>query len=123
MKFLTDVNVPVSVGRWLAIQGHDVVRVADVMAVNSKDPVVAEAAMRDSRILVSWDRDFGQQRFLKDRFAALMRIGFSCPEPDGAARLTEVFDLIEYAFRRDNVPAEIKIAAGKLLIRDRHSSQ
>ena len=76
--------------------------------------------MRDERILLSWDRDFGQQRFLKDRFRDLRRIGFSCPEPDGLARLREVFDLIEFAFARDPSACEVRVAMTKVQVRDKH---
>lgn len=96
IAFLTDVNVPDSVGDFLKERGHDVERVRDVMPADSPDPVVAEAAMQAGRVLVSWDRDFNQQRFKKPRFASLSRIGFSCPEPLGAARLAVVISLVEF---------------------------
>ncbi|WP_363451058.1 DUF5615 family PIN-like protein [Mesorhizobium sp.] len=51
-------NVPDSVGNFLASKGHDMVRFRDVMAIHSADPIVARAAMADGRFLVSWDRDF-----------------------------------------------------------------
>ena len=117
IAFLTDVNVPDSVGNYLIERGHDVARVREIMAVDAKDPVVAEAAMRAGRILVSWDRDFNHQRFMQERFAALSRIGFSCPEPVGADRLRTVMDLIEFAIARANgVPVTIRIARDKLLV-------
>ena len=88
------------------------------MPVNSPDQIVAKAAMSAGRILVSWDKDFGQQRFMKPRFASLSRIGFSCPEPDGAKRLAEVMDLIEFAFARaKGKPVRIKIAKDKVEIK------
>jgi len=58
LRFFCDHNVPDSVGRFLEIEGHDLVRLRDVMAIDAKDPVVAAAAMNDNRILVTWDRDF-----------------------------------------------------------------
>ena len=60
LRFLTDHNVPDSVGKALDELGHDVVRLRDVMAVNTSDPIVARAAIEDKRILVSWDRDFNR---------------------------------------------------------------
>lgn len=90
------------------------------MAIDTKDPIIAEAAMQSGRILISWDKDFNHQRFLKERFRELARIGFSCPEPDGAARLTEIIDLVEFAFRRaGEAPVSLKIASDKVLIRDK----
>lgn len=115
--FLSDHNVPVSVGHFLTDRGHDVARVADLMAIDSPDPVVATAAIQAGRVLISWDRDFNHQRFMKPRFAKLRRIGFSCPEPMGAMRLAEVIDLLEFSFRRagDSL-LRVKIAHDKFLV-------
>lgn len=116
--FLTDVNVPDSVGDFLSSQGHDVARVRDFMASDSPDPVVAQAAMEADRILVSWDRDFNQQRFMTPRFDRLSRVGFSCPEPEGAARLKQVLDLFEFAIKRaKGKPIAIRIGRDKLQVK------
>ena len=117
IPFLTDVNVPDSVGNLLLSGGHDVARVRDVMAIEAADPVVAEAAIRSGRILISWDKDFHHQRFMKPRFRQLSRIGFSCPEPDGAFRLKAVLDFVEFAVSRANgSPITIRIARDKILV-------
>ena len=117
LQFLADVNVPDSVGRVLTARGHDVARVRDVMAANAPDPVVAEAAIQSSRILLSWDRDFNHQRFMKPRFQRLSRIGFSCSEPEGAARLEAVIDLIEFAlYRHGDLPIRIRIGRDKVQV-------
>lgn len=117
LAFLTDVNVPDSVGDLIVQQGHQIVRVRDIMAADAADPVVAAAAMESGLILVSWDKDFNHQRFMKDRFDALCRIGFSCPEPDGAVRLEQVIDVIEFAFVRANGKAvRIRIGGDKVQI-------
>jgi predicted nuclease of predicted toxin-antitoxin system len=63
IRFLLDNNVPDSVARYLRERGHDVELVRDVMAADAKDPVVAVAAIKSNRVLVSWDRDFDHQRF------------------------------------------------------------
>lgn len=100
LLFLTDNNVPDSVGAALAALGHDIQRVREVMAADAPDPVVAAAAMDSCRVLVSWDRDFNHQRFRQPRYEPLRRIGFSCPEPQGVARLHATIDLIEFLLRR-----------------------
>lgn len=88
------------------------------MAVDTTDPVVAEAAIQDQRVLVSWDRDFGQQRFLSPRFARLSRLSMSGPEMEGAARLEQVFDILEFVLRRaDGNPVTIHVGPGKVQIR------
>ncbi|HCE21990.1 MAG TPA: hypothetical protein DF282_05670 [Hyphomonas sp.] len=117
LLFLTDVNVPDSVGDFLRTEGHDVVRVREIMAADAPDPIVAEAAMHAKRILVSWDKDFKQQRFMKPRFATLSRIGFSCPEPDGVMRLQAVLDLIEYTvMRARGEPITLRVARDKFQV-------
>lgn len=84
LKFLTDQNVPEDVVRCLVDRGHVASRVRDEMAANSTDPIVAMAAINAGRILVSWDRDFGHQRFMKPRIFALEPDRFLLP---GACRL------------------------------------
>jgi len=118
ISFLTDQNVPESVPKLLIGRGHDVVRVRDIMSTDAKDPVVAEAAMRARRTLITWDKDFNHQRFMKPRFNDLSRIGFSCPEPEGASRLQEVLDLVEFTFARaSGAPVKILVGKDKILIR------
>ncbi|MBL9045958.1 MAG: DUF5615 family PIN-like protein [Tabrizicola sp.] len=117
LGFLTDQNVPDDVVRCLEKRGHIVSRVRDEMPADSPDPVVALAAISAGRILLSWDRDFNDQRFMRDRFRLLSRIGFSCPYPEGATRLMEVIDLIEYAFARSKgAPVRIRVAKDKVQI-------
>jgi hypothetical protein len=117
LAFLTDQNVPDDVVRCLDDRGYLVSRVRDEMAANSTDPIVAMAAINAGRILVSWDRDFGHQRFMQPRFSRLSRIGFSCPEPQSASRLAAVLDVIEFAFARaGSNPVRIKIAKDKIQI-------
>ena len=123
IDFLTDHNVAVAVGQFLVERGHDVVRVADQMEPNTPDPIVARAAIEAERVLISWDKDFNHQRFMQPRFADLSRIGFSCPEPEGAVRLAEVIDLVEFAIARaESRPVRIKIGRDRILIHDRTPS-
>jgi hypothetical protein len=116
-RFLTDHNVPDSVGNLLLNLGQDVVRLRDVMAADAKDPVVARAAIEDSRILISWDRDFNQQRFLSPRFAGLRRLSMSGPEMTGASRLEEIFDVVSFALMRaKGAPITVRVGVGKVQI-------
>jgi len=118
LGFLTDHNVPEDVFHCLSKRRHQVTRVRDTMPADSPDHIVATAAIDAGLILVTWDKDFTQQRFMKPRFAKLSRIGFSCPYPDGANRLAEVMDLVEFAFKRANgKPVHIRVAADKVQIR------
>lgn len=117
ISFLADHNVAMAVSRFLNGRGHDVAVLADLMPMDTPDPVVATAAIEAGRILLSWDRDFNHQRFMQERFAALSRIGFSCPEPEGAARLAEVIDVVEFAVARaKGHPVRIRVARDKVQI-------
>lgn len=119
IRFLLDNNVPDSVARYLRDRGHDVELVRDNMAADAKDPVVAMAAIRSQRVLISWDRDFNHQRFQQPRFASLSRIGMSCPEPEGVERIAQLIDVIEFTFARGGGgPMLIKIARTKYEVRD-----
>ena len=60
IPFVTDQNVPDSVGNALLTAGHKVVRLRDVMATNTADPVVAVASADSGYVLISHDRDFRQ---------------------------------------------------------------
>lgn len=114
-RFLTDHNVPDSVGDALNGLGQDVVRLREVMAVDTTDPIVAKAAIEDGRILISWDRDFNQQRFMAARFAGLSRLSMSGPEMEGAVRLDAVFDIVVFALQRANgMPVTIRVGVGKV---------
>ena len=105
---------------WFEEKGTDIVRVREIMPVDSPDPVVAEAAMSDGRILVSWDRDFNHQRFRQPRFEDLRRIGLSCSEPDGIARLEEIEWILLYVLTAaDGPPLETRIARDKIMFRDK----
>ena len=87
------------------------------MAVDSKDPVVAKAAIEDKRVLVSWDRDFNQQRFMSPRFEGLSRLSMSGPEMNGAARLAAVIDIVEFGLQRPgDQPSTIRVGVNKIQI-------
>jgi predicted nuclease of predicted toxin-antitoxin system len=85
------------------------------MAIDAKDPVVAAAAINDDRILISWDRDFNQQRFMQPRFSDLSRISMSGSEVHGATRMEAIFDIILFAFSRANgTPLTIRVGPSKI---------
>ncbi|MBY0401012.1 DUF5615 family PIN-like protein [Myxococcota bacterium] len=58
MRWLLDENMPLAVGRRLGAMGHDVVMVVET-ARSSLDEAVLAMAREQQRILVSFDRDFG----------------------------------------------------------------
>lgn len=118
-RFLCDQNVPEPLTKFLEGHSQDVIRSKDVVGEAAKDPVVARFAIKEKRILVSWDRDFGQQRFMAPRYDGLARIGFSFPEPLAVERFEQVADLVDFLIsRHDGLPPEIRIAREKVAHRD-----
>jgi predicted nuclease of predicted toxin-antitoxin system len=59
MRFLVDESCDFAVVRALRSSGHDVAAVSDI-ASRAEDSEVINLAMRESRILLTEDKDFGQ---------------------------------------------------------------
>jgi predicted nuclease of predicted toxin-antitoxin system len=74
LRLLADNNVPDSIGDYLRRRGHSVHRVRGHMADNAPDQLVAMAAIKANRILITQDKDFNTQRFQKALHAPLSRI-------------------------------------------------
>lgn len=100
LRLFLDHNTPDSIGKWLRRRGHSVYLLRKHMPDNSPDPVVATAALKDERILVSWDKDFNAQRFMQPRFATLSRIALVGAGPTLLAAVKEHIDHIEFAWQR-----------------------
>lgn len=103
MRFLLDHNVPAAVGHMLAGRGHDAITVTDILPQHAEDPVVAAAAIEQSRVLISHDRDMRKvERLISEGFRAryptLCRLHLSCAEPVSADRLASFMDVIEAEF-------------------------
>ena len=62
MDFLANENIPLSTTRLLTEGGHDVVRVADEMP-GASDRQVIEQVINSNRILLTFDRDYGELIF------------------------------------------------------------
>lgn len=106
--------------KWLEARGAYVERSRDAVGQDAEDPVVARYAIDKALVLVSWDRDFTQQRFMKQRYMGLKRIGYSCPEPMAVERTDEIFDFIRFCFiRAVETDFEIRIAPDKVQYRDK----
>jgi predicted nuclease of predicted toxin-antitoxin system len=59
LKFLVDVGVGMSVDKWLRENGHDVLSVRDVDS-RAKDPDILQSAVREARMIITMDKDFGE---------------------------------------------------------------
>jgi len=97
MRFLLDENVDARIARYLRAGGHDVLLVQDEPGVGVSDVEVLAAALRQQRILVTNDTDFGE---------LILRRGL----PHSGVLL----------FRLQTTALEAKQAAVDLVLRDYH---
>ena len=95
LYLLTDNNVPDSIGDYLRRRGHSVHRIRGHMADNAPDQVVAMAALKADRILITQDKDFNTQRFMKPYMAGLSRIALVGDGATLKAAMKEHIHLIE----------------------------
>ena len=59
MRFLADESCDFSVVRALRAEGHDIVAIAEI-SPREEDDDVRERAVKDDRLLITEDKDFGQ---------------------------------------------------------------
>lgn len=69
MNILADKNIDGPLVRWLREQGHDAIWVAE-KGPGTEDPEVLTAATARDRILLTFDRDFGDLVFRQNQTAA-----------------------------------------------------
>ena len=100
LDLFLDNNVPDSIGDYLQSRGHSVFWQRAHIPADSPDPIVATTAMEAGRILVTQDKDFNNQRFMKERYAHLSRISLVGPAHTLLAAVKEHIDLIEYQWAR-----------------------
>jgi predicted nuclease of predicted toxin-antitoxin system len=62
MDFLANENIPRSSTRLLEESGHDILRIADEMP-GATDRQVLERAIEENRIILTFDRDYGELIF------------------------------------------------------------
>jgi predicted nuclease of predicted toxin-antitoxin system len=71
MRLLIDMNLPPSLAAWLRSEGHDAVHVRELGLGHGSDIEVFTRAGQDSRIVITFDLDFGEIAGL----VAVTRIG------------------------------------------------
>jgi predicted nuclease of predicted toxin-antitoxin system len=59
MRFLANENFPLGSVRKLRTAGHDVLAIIEVEA-GAKDPAVLDRAVAENRVLLTFDRDYGE---------------------------------------------------------------
>jgi len=94
LRILADENLPGPVIHLLRDRGHDVLSVKEVMQ-GSADPAILERAQAEGRIVVTFDKDFGELAYrykLSARCGVILfRLGGERPEADNA-RIIEVLE-------------------------------
>lgn len=115
--FLLDNNVPNSVGEYLRNRGHDVASIREIDVHDASDHVVAVTAITSHRILVTWDKDFNQQKYESPRYAKLMIIGLSLPAPMAVERLKATIKLTEWILKNPIEGKPIRMRIGRDRIR------
>ncbi len=60
MRFLADMGVSMKVADWLRDQGHDVIHLRDEQLQRLDDGSIFEKARSESRVLITFDLDFGE---------------------------------------------------------------
>jgi predicted nuclease of predicted toxin-antitoxin system len=87
-RLLADESVPGAVVAALRQQGHDVVWIHED-APGSPDPEVLERAQRESRVVVTFGKDFGELAFRRGLAASVGVVLFriTLTAPDHAARI------------------------------------
>jgi predicted nuclease of predicted toxin-antitoxin system len=98
MRFLADENVPGDAVVQLEAAGHDIVWVRTV-APGSKDEHILALAAREERIILTFDKDFGELAWLAGLPASSGIVLFRLPTPAAtdvgailAARISERTD-------------------------------
>ena len=82
-RYLADENFPGAMVRLLRDQDNDVLYAAETL-ISAQDEIVLQTAATENRILLTFDRDFGELAFRRRKSQApgivLFRIGSLSPE-------------------------------------------
>lgn len=86
MRLLANENIPAEAITALRAAGHDVEWVAERMS-GATDLVVLDRARTEDRLLITFDKDFGELVFRRGRGASagLVLFRISCPTPAAVA--------------------------------------
>ena len=60
MRFLADMGVSLHIAEWLKKNGHDVVHLRDLGMQRAPDADVFDRAAAESRVILTFDLDFGE---------------------------------------------------------------
>ena len=89
MKLLLDENMPMAAVVALRELGHDVLWVREVMP-GSSDSRILERAGAEGRLLVTFDKDFGELVHRAGKTASAGVVLFRVPQPSAAALARQI---------------------------------
>lgn len=105
MRLLANENIPAALIRSLRAAGHDVVWVRET-APGITDPQVIAQAIADERVLVTFDKDFGELAFARSLPATCGVILLRLPMDDLTLLIAKVVTLIG---SRDDWPGQFAV--------------
>lgn len=93
MKLLANENIPAALIKGLRAAGHDVAWVSEISS-GIADPQVIEWAIREERLLLTFDKDFGELAFARSLPASCGVILLRLPMDDLKRLIMMVVELI-----------------------------
>ena len=95
MRFLANENFPLASIRRLRRGGHDVVSVLEI-AAGAKDIAVLDRAARENRILLTFDRDYGELIYRRNlpAPAGVIYLRFAPETPEEAAIVVSALEQV-----------------------------
>ncbi len=101
IRFLADMNISPNTVKALQQKGWDIIRVSNLLPINSSDQEILKLARREGRVLVSQDLDFSTLMALSGHNRpSLVTIRMSVSDPETITeRLIEVLPGIEKALQ------------------------
>lgn len=96
MKLLADANIEAALVRWLRLEHHDLVWAAEMSPSTPDSQLIALAAAQE-RVLLTYDRDFGELVFLRSEHSnGIVLLRFDSPlQAERLAVLKRHWPLIE----------------------------
>ena len=104
MLFITDEDVPNSVGQFLAKRGHEVLLVREYFLPATEDSVIARGASDRNAVIVTWNtrhfKALAKRRRKNGRlnYPGMSVLAFRCPHVRGLERLRRVIEEVEATF-------------------------
>ena len=105
MRFLADMCVDVRIVKWLHQKGHDAIHLRDQGLHRMPDGEIFEKAIREDRIVITFDLDFGEIAALTEgrRTSVILFRLKNTRTPHAIERLSSVIERFTDALKRGSV--------------------